>query len=321
MATPSKIEWRCFSSTFDVVPVGLDRFGVVGLDIAEHVRMAAHELVVHAVDDVDDGEATSLFGDGGVELDVVEEVAELLDDMGVGRRVVGVERLQGVDELERLLDEVRRQRLVGLLPIPRATLPQRAGELVEADVVVGDGVGQVSHIDTRQMVGLDGAIEVGPRRLDDAFVGGAEALQDRHRFAAVGPLDRQLDVREHPVGMGVGDQQRTVLTAGGAGELVPVDEAHAGLDRIDAEARPGDVEERQRRQHVAPDPLVGSEQRHRAFEDERRPGDGVEDLGVLGGTGDEPLDDLGIDVGEALGGFVDVVETGRRADEASTRVA
>ncbi len=42
---------------------------------------------------------------------------------------------------------------------------------------------------------------------------------------------------------------------------------------------------------------------------------------MLGGAGDEPLDDLGIDVGEAVGGFVDVVEAGRRADEASTRVA
>ena len=42
---------------------------------------------------------------------------------------------------------------------------------------------------------------------------------------------------------------------------------------------------------------------------------------MLGGAGDEPLDDLGIDVGEAIGGFVDVVEAGRRADEVGTRVA
>ena len=73
----------------DVVPVGLHRLGIVRLDVAEHVGVAAHELVVDAVDDVDDREAAVLLGDGGMELDVVEEVAELLDDVRVGRRVVG----------------------------------------------------------------------------------------------------------------------------------------------------------------------------------------------------------------------------------------
>ena len=121
--------------------------------------------------------------------------------------------------------------------------------------------------------------------------------------------------------MRVGDEQRTVLTAGGAGEVVSVDETNSGLDRIDAEPRPGEVEEGQRRQHVAADPLVGSEQLDRAFEDERRPRDGVEDLAVLSSAGDEPLDDLGIDVDEAVGRFVDVVEAGRRADEVRSRMA
>ena len=121
--------------------------------------------------------------------------------------------------------------------------------------------------------------------------------------------------------MGVGDQQRAVLAAGGAGELVTVDEAHAGFDGIDAEAGPGDVEERQRRQHVACDPLVGAQQLDGPFEDEWRAGNGVEDLAVLGGGGDEPLDDLGVDVGEPVGRLVDVVEAGRRADEVGARVA
>ena len=307
-------------ATLDVVPVRFHGLGVVGLDIAEHVRVAAHELVVHAVDDVDDREAAGLLGDGGVELDVVQEVAELLDDVGVRRRVGGIERFQSVDELERLFDEVWRQRLVRLLAVPRAPLPQRAGELVEADVVVADGVGKVGDVHTRQMIGVDGAVEIGPGRADDVLVGGTEALEDRDRLAAVRPLDSELDVREHPVGMGVGDQQWTVRTTGGTGELVSVDEANADLDRVDSEACPGEVEKRQRRQHVAADARIGAEQLNRTFEDERRPGHGVEDLALLGGVGDEPLDDLGVDVGETVSGFVDVVEAGRRADEVGSRV-
>ena len=71
--------------------------------------MAAHQLVVDALGDVGDREPSGLLGDRGVELDLVEHVAELLDQGVLGRRVVGVERLEGVDELERLLDEVRHQ--------------------------------------------------------------------------------------------------------------------------------------------------------------------------------------------------------------------
>jgi hypothetical protein len=66
----------------------------------------------------------------------------------------------------------------------------------------------------------------------------------------------------------VGDQQRPVGAAGCAGELVPVDEAHAGFHRIDPEAGPGDVEERQRRHHVAVHPLIGAQHLDAAFEDE-----------------------------------------------------
>ena len=65
--------------------------------------MAADELVVDAVDDVGDREPALLLGDRGVELDLVQQVAELLDQLVVGRRVVGIERLQRVDDLVGLL--------------------------------------------------------------------------------------------------------------------------------------------------------------------------------------------------------------------------
>ena len=106
--------------------------------------------------------------------------------------------------------------------------------------------------------------------------------------------------------MGVGDQHRAVSPPR-RGEVVAVDESHPGLDGIDAETSPGHVEERHRRPHAALDPIVG-EQAHRAFEHERRARHGVEDVAVLGGRGDEPVDDLGVDVLEPIGRLVDVVE-------------
>ncbi len=42
---------------------------------------------------------------------------------------------------------------------------------------------------------------------------------------------------------------------------------------------------------------------------------------MLGGGGDEPFDDLGVDVREPVGVLVDVVEADRRADEMGARVS
>ena len=121
----------------------------------------------------------------------------------------------------------------------------------------------------------------------------------------VADLDRQLDVAEHPVGVGVGDEHRPSVAGGSRDELVTVDQSHPGLDRVDARAGEGDVEERHRREHAALDALVVAQALHRAFEHERRAGHGVQDVAVLGGRGDESLGDLGVDVGERVGRLVD----------------
>ena len=106
---------------------------------------------------------------------------------GVGTGVVGVERLERVDQLERLLDQIRRERPVGLLAVPRALFAQGAGELVEAHVAGADGGAEVRHVDAGEVVGVDRAIELAPGRLGDPFVVGTEALQDRHRLVARAP--------------------------------------------------------------------------------------------------------------------------------------
>ena len=55
------------------------------------MRVAPHELVVDAVGDVGDRESAFLLGDRGVELDLVEQVAEFLDQVGIGVAVgVGI---------------------------------------------------------------------------------------------------------------------------------------------------------------------------------------------------------------------------------------
>ena len=126
--------------------------------------------------------------------------------------------------------------------------------------MVGHGVGETWDVDGGEVVGLDFPIEFRPRRHRDSFVGGSEALENRHRLGSVSLLNGQLDVREDPVGVGVGDEQRAVLPAGSAAELVTVDKSHASFYRIDAKAGPGDVEERQRRQHVDGDTIVVAQQ-------------------------------------------------------------
>ncbi len=121
--------------------------------------------------------------------------------------------------------------------------------------------------------------------------------------------------------MGVGDEQWAGQTGGGGGELVAVDQRDALLDGVDAERGVGDVEERQRRQDRGDDAVVVAQHPYRAFEHERRTGDGVEDLAVHGGRGDEPLGDLGVDVGERVSVLVDVVERRRRAEQSGRWMA
>ena len=91
--------------------------GRLGRAVApEDVRMPRHHLRGHVRRDVLDVEvlAGRVRGEVGVEQHLVEHVAELLDHL------VAVARLDRVDELPALLDEVLHEALVGLLGVPRA---------------------------------------------------------------------------------------------------------------------------------------------------------------------------------------------------------
>ena len=179
---------------------------------------------------------------------------------------------------------------------------------MEADVAGADRRGELRHVDARQVVGLDGAVELAPRRLGDLLLGCPESLQDHHPLVAVGLLGGELDVRQDPAGVGVGDQQRSCRPGRGGGEVVTVDQPDAGLDGVDAEARPDQVEERHRREHVDGHPAVAAQQLDRTLQHERRTGDGVQDVAVLGRRRHERLDDRRVDVVVPRRRLVEAVE-------------
>ena len=129
----------------------------------EHVRVAGVELVVDPAGDVGEGELALLGGQHRVEHHLEQQVAELLLERleaGAGRLVDVVDRLE---HLVGLLEQVAGEAGVGLLAVPRALGPQRADELVEAGHLAGDGLGQRRDPQRREVVGLDGAVEVVPR--------------------------------------------------------------------------------------------------------------------------------------------------------------
>ena len=74
---------RALLRLLDLLPVAHDVGGLVGDDVAEDVRVAAHELVVDAARDVGHGERAGLLREHRVEHDLVEEVAELVLERGV----------------------------------------------------------------------------------------------------------------------------------------------------------------------------------------------------------------------------------------------
>ena len=289
--------------------------------------MAPHQLVVDAVGDVGDGEPTLLLGDRRVELDLVEQVAEFLDQVSIGirgrigrRRLGVVEGVDGVDDLVGLLKQVGDQRVVGLFDVPRTLLAQRARQRVETDVGGADRSREGRDPQRGEVVGVDAAIEVGPGHLDDLLVGGSERVQDRDRFVAGGFVDGELDVGQHPVGVGVRHEQRPSFAGGCGGELVAVDEADPGFDRVDAEPGPGDVEERQRGKQLEFDVVGFAQVPHRALEHEGRAGYRVEDLAVFAGGSNQRRCDVGVDGVEGVRSVVEMVECRRVGHEVGRRV-
>ena len=302
----------------DDLPVGHHLVGARHGHVAEDVGVPADELVVDAAEHVGDGEGSGLPGEGGVEDHLAGQVAELLlevlvgafgDGLGAGRRGRRRQRLDGLDHLVGLLDEVAGQGVVGLLGVPGAAAggPQPLDEGHEPLPRLTGAARRHLDVHRREVVGLDDAVEVLQGDGGDGLVGQAEPGQDRHRRLAGEALQqRQLHVGEHQRGVAVADEQRAGREGGG--ERLAVDRpGAASRQRVDAEAEPGEVEERQAGDEDEPLPEPGPEQRHRLLADGGAAGDGEADVAAVGGGGESGGDRL-VDLGQGGGGVVDGVE-------------
>ena len=150
--------------------------------------------------------------------------------------------------------------------------------------------------------------------VDDPLVRRAEALEDRRparRRSASSTASLMSDSTQ--LAWVWATSSGPVAPAAAVANSWPSIEPHAGLDRVDAEPGPGEVEERQRRQHDAVDALVGAQQRapcararaasrarRRAPRRARRPRRRARSAIV------------GVHVVERVGRLVDVVERRRR---------
>ena len=158
--------------------------------------VAADHLLADARGDVGDAEATLLLGDGAVQEDLEQHVAELLLERLVGR-AGPVQPPDGLDQLVDLLDRVAGQALVRLLAVPRALVAQAADDAVEADELGPDRLRHVRDVEAGEVVRHDAAVEVLPADRQHLLVGQAEALEDDDLVRARA-VDGQLDVREDP---------------------------------------------------------------------------------------------------------------------------
>ncbi len=98
-----------------------------GLDLAEDVRMASDELRVDPARDLLEVAFTAFREEQGEEVDLEEQVAELVEQLGV------VALLGRVRDLVGLLDRVRHDRAGRLLAIPGTIPAQPLRELLELE--------------------------------------------------------------------------------------------------------------------------------------------------------------------------------------------
>src|SRR6202023_1548986 len=114
-----------------------------------------------------------LAGEGGVEDDLEQQVAELLLEVrgALSRRAQPLDRLE---DLVGLLQEMAGQRLMGLLAVPRSTLPEGPDQGLEAHQLGRHRGGQRWDPQAGEMVDVDRAVEAFPRNLAHRLVGKTE---------------------------------------------------------------------------------------------------------------------------------------------------
>ncbi len=211
---------------------------------------------------------------------------------------------------------------MGLRPIPGATLPQRVHEGDQTDHLVAGGAALGSaparDVQRGQVVRLHRAVELPPVDLFDQLVVEAQMMQEHRprQFHAVIVGGGQLQFGEQVPRPALGHQERTALVRRHGLERAGVDQPHPLGERVDAERRPGQVQEGECRQDGHLDPAVGTQQVDAPLGHQRRSGHGIDDRfgRRVGRRSHEDLDDPGVDLVERRRGLVEMVE-GRHAFE------
>ena len=300
-----------FLGGLDRLPVRLDGRGIVGNHIAKDVWVATHQLVVDLACHIADGEGSPLGCEPSVKEDLVEQVTKLLEQvvikLGMGLIVVhtsaGIERFE---DLMGLLKQVTAKAGVGLGLIPRALVAKHSDELIESSELMRDRLGHLRDEQRREVVRIEHAIDLRPRHLDNLLVGEAEVME-KHG-ARWWFLERKFDVGHHMVGVRVGHEQRPCMPGRSGREHMTVDQPNPGLDRIEAEAGPHQVEERNGWQQLDLDPVDLPKQGDAVLKYQRRARDCEDDMAMRLDIGLETVADLDIDIGESIGRLVDLIE-------------
>ena len=199
-----------------------------GIDIAEHMGVAPDQFAADPLGHLLDAEGPGFGSQRGVEHHLQQQVAQFLFHVGVGRmigfprRSVRWHRLDGVERLVGLLQQVLGQGVVGLLPIPRALRPQpvvglhqprptrHVGVEEQRDPIAGVGSGRRSAI-----VVVSCTRSPSPPR-ESRTVIGVSSGSSRPR--------RSRTSIKHQAGIHLGDQGRAGAAAavrGGRGRRAP----------------------------------------------------------------------------------------------------
>ena len=230
--------------------------------------MTVAEFVVHARRHVGEREPAGLRRDRGVKEHLEEHVTQFLAEIVGALTGLAVEPVDRLEELVTLLQQVPLERGVRLFAVPRAPSAQRVDEFVEAHELGRDRSTEGRDVQRGEVIGIHLAVEVGPAHLENPLVGESEVMH--HGDGSFRPvLHGQLDVAQDERRIALAHQERARLPRGGDGELMTIDECHTGVDGVDPETRPCQVEKRQCWQHVDVDPVVDEQELHRAFSDDR----------------------------------------------------
>ena len=142
----------------ELFPVAQDVGGTLDNDVAEDVRVPAHELRADRRDDVVDAELACVFGDLRVQDDLHHQIAQFFRD------AVRFAAVKGIERLVRFFEEEALQGFVGLFEVPRAASIRRAqlrddgAETIERTDVSHDG--QRRDVDRREVVEAVGTVEL-----------------------------------------------------------------------------------------------------------------------------------------------------------------